>query len=58
MSEIGVGVAIGALDSTEEQCCEASGFPAPGYEVRIVDPATGRDQPVRSPVRSSRAATR
>ena len=49
MSEIGVGVAIGALDSTEEQCCEASGFPAPGYEVRIVDPETGRDQPVEIP---------
>jgi fatty-acyl-CoA synthase len=49
MSEIGVGVAIGALDSTEEQCCEASGFPAPGYEVRIVDPTTGRDQPVEVP---------
>jgi fatty-acyl-CoA synthase len=49
MSEIGVGVAIGALDSTEEQCCEASGFPAPGYEIRIVDPATGRDQPVEVP---------
>jgi fatty-acyl-CoA synthase len=46
MSEIGVGVAIGALDSTEEQSCEASGHPAPGYEVRIVEPATGRDQPV------------
>ena len=49
MSEIGVGVAIGALDSTEEQCCEASGFPAPGYEVRIVDPETGRDQPTEVP---------
>ena len=49
MSEIGVGVAIGALDSTEEQCCEASGFPAPGYEVRIVDPETGRDQPPEVP---------
>ena len=49
MSEIGVGVAIGALDSTEEQCCEASGFPAPGYEVRIVDPETGRDQPAGVP---------
>jgi fatty-acyl-CoA synthase len=49
MSEIGVGVAIGALDSTEEQCCEASGFPAPGYEVRIVDPETGHDQPAEVP---------
>ena len=46
MSEIGVGAALSALDSTEEQCVEASGYPAPGYEVRIIDPATGRDQPV------------
>ena len=45
MSEIGVGVAIGAVDSTAEQSCEASGYPAPGYEVRIVDPATGDTQP-------------
>jgi fatty-acyl-CoA synthase len=49
MSEIGVGVAIGALDSTEEQCCEASGYPAPGYEVRIIDPDTGCDQPAGVP---------
>ena len=45
MSEFGVGVAIGSLDSTEEQSCEASGYPAPGYEIRIVDPVTARDQP-------------
>ena len=49
MSEFGVGVAIGALDSTEEQSCEASGQPAPGYEIRVVDPASGRDQPVGEP---------
>jgi len=49
MSEIGVGAAIGALDSTEEQCCEASGYPAPGYEIRVVDPDTGRDAPVDAP---------
>jgi fatty-acyl-CoA synthase len=49
MSEIGVGVAIGALDSTEEQSCEASGYPAPGYEVRIVDPGTGCEQPTGVP---------
>ncbi len=49
MSEFGVGVAIGALDSTEEQSCEASGFPAPGYEIRVVDPDTGRDQPPGTP---------
>ncbi len=45
MSEFGVGAALSALDSTEEQCTEASGFPAPGYEIRVVDPQTGLDQP-------------
>jgi fatty-acyl-CoA synthase len=49
MSEIGVGVSIGALDSTEEQSSEASGYPAPGYEVRIVDPSTGKDRPPDTP---------
>ncbi len=45
MSEIGAGVTLSALDSTTEQCTEASGYPAPGYEVKIADPATGREQP-------------
>jgi len=49
MSEFGVGAALSALDSTEEQCTEASGFPAPGYEIRVVDPESGRDQPPRVP---------
>ena len=49
MSEFGVGAAIGALDSTEEQSCEASGYPAPGYEIRVVDPETGRDRPAGTP---------
>jgi fatty-acyl-CoA synthase len=49
MSEFGAGAAIGALDSTEEQSCEASGYPAPGYEIRVVDPETGRDQPPGAP---------
>jgi fatty-acyl-CoA synthase len=49
MSEFGVGAAIGSLDSTEEQSCEASGYPAPGYEIRVTDPATGRDQPIGTP---------
>jgi fatty-acyl-CoA synthase len=49
MSEFGVGVAIGSLDSTEEQSCEASGYPAPGYEIRVVDPETGCDRPTGTP---------
>ena len=49
MTEFCVGAAMSALDSTEEQCVEASGYPAPGYEIRILDPATGRDQPAGTP---------
>ena len=37
------------LDSTEEQCVEANGYPGSGYEVRIIDPETGVDQPVSVP---------
>ena len=44
MSEFGVGAALSALDSTEEQCTEASGYPAPGYDIRVIDPQSGRDQ--------------
>jgi fatty-acyl-CoA synthase len=46
MSEIGVGASLSALDSSEEQCVEASGYPAPGYEIKIIDPATGHEQPI------------
>jgi len=49
MSEFGVGASISFLDSTEEQCVEASGYPAPGYEIRVIDPDTGRDQPSATP---------
>jgi fatty-acyl-CoA synthase len=49
MSEVGIGVTFSFLDSTEEQCVEANGYPGAGYEVRIVDPATGADQPVSVP---------
>ena len=49
MSECWAGAAIGALDSTEEQSCEASGYPAPGYEIRVADPETRRDRPSGTP---------
>jgi fatty-acyl-CoA synthase len=49
MSEFGVGATLSALDSTEEQCTEASGYPAPGYEIRVVDPQSGRDEPADVP---------
>jgi fatty-acyl-CoA synthase len=49
MSEFGVGAALSFLDSTEEQCVEASGYPAPGYEIRVTDPDTDRDRPRGEP---------
>jgi fatty-acyl-CoA synthase len=49
MSEVGIGVTFSFLDSSEEQCVEANGYPGAGYEVRIVDPATGAEQPVGVP---------
>jgi fatty-acyl-CoA synthase len=48
MSEIGIATLSG-LDSTEEQCVEANGYPLGGCELRVVDPATGVDQPVSAP---------
>jgi fatty-acyl-CoA synthase len=49
MTEIGANVLLSLLDSTEEQRCESSGLPCPGNEVRVIDPATGRDQPAGIP---------
>ena len=49
MTEFCVGAALSALDSSEEQCVEASGSAAPGYGIRIIDPATGMDQPTGTP---------
>jgi fatty-acyl-CoA synthase len=49
MSEVGIGATFSFLDSTEEQCVEANGYPGAGYEVRIVDPETGVEQPVSVP---------
>jgi fatty-acyl-CoA synthase len=45
MSEFGVGAALSFLGSTAEQCVEASGYPAPGYEIRVIDPESRREQP-------------
>jgi fatty-acyl-CoA synthase len=45
MSEFGVGAAIGAPDTPDAQSAEASGYPAPGYEIVIVDPDTGAPRP-------------
>ena len=45
MSEMGAATLVGALDDDLERRAETSGYPAPGYEFRIVDPTTGAEQP-------------
>jgi fatty-acyl-CoA synthase len=49
MTEVGATISLSYLDSTEEQACEASGAPCEGFEVRVIDPDTGRDQPRGTP---------
>jgi fatty-acyl-CoA synthase len=49
MSEVSVGACLSFLDSTLEQRCETSGYPAPGYEVAIQDPTTGQPLPPGTP---------
>lgn len=45
ITEVGANVSMGFLHATEEQACETSGFPCEGFETRVIDPATGQDQP-------------
>ena len=45
MTEVWVGAMLGALDDDEEHRAETSGYPAPGYDIKVVDPDTGRAQP-------------
>jgi len=41
MTETWLGVALSSLDDDEAHRSEASGWPGPGYELRIVDDGTG-----------------
>ena len=41
MTEVWIGAALGALDDDEPRRIESSGYPAPGYDMRIVDPDSG-----------------
>ena len=45
MTEVGVGASLSFLDSNEEDRCLGSGYPLPGYEFKVVDPASGADLP-------------
>ncbi len=45
MTEVGVGGTRSFLDSPEDDRCQASGHPLPGYEFKVIDPETGKTQP-------------
>ena len=45
MTEVWLGVTVCSVDDDLERRTETSGYPAPGYEVRIVDPGTGASCP-------------
>ncbi|MEQ8235082.1 MAG: AMP-binding protein [Gammaproteobacteria bacterium] len=49
MSEMGAATLVGAIDDSLERRAETSGYPAPGYAFRIVDPASGAEQAVGEP---------
>ncbi len=46
MTETWTFAASSFTDSTYEQRTEASGFPMPGFEYRVIDPTTGEDMPI------------
>ncbi|MGR8948230.1 MAG: AMP-binding protein [Gammaproteobacteria bacterium] len=49
MSEMGAGTLVGSLSDSVEQRAASSGYIAPGYECRIINPETGLDQPIDEP---------
>ena len=49
MTEVGVGAALGFPTDTEDDRCLASGAPLPGYEFKVIDPATGHSVPYGTP---------
>jgi len=49
MTEIGTGACRTFLDASLEERCLGSGFPAPGFEFRVVDRDTGEPPPPGTP---------
>ena len=45
MTEIGAGVTIGCPEGAKDDAWLTSGYPLPGLEFKVIDPATGRDVP-------------
>ena len=49
MTEVWVGAALSALDDDPPHRLETSGYPAPGYEFKVVNPDTGEQLPDGAP---------
>ena len=49
MTEVGANISMSEIDDGDELACETSGHACEGFELRVIDPATGRDQPARMP---------
>ena len=45
MTEVWIGAALSALDDDPPHRLETSGYPAPGYEFKVVDPETSEQLP-------------
>ena len=45
MTEVGVAASLSFLDSTEDDRCQGSGYPLPGYEFKVIDPESGTELP-------------
>ena len=45
MTEAGVGASRSFQDSPKEDRCTTSGYPLPGYEMKVIDPDTGEQMP-------------
>jgi fatty-acyl-CoA synthase len=44
ITEVGANVSMSDAGATDEQACETSGYACEGFELRVIDPETGRDQ--------------
>ena len=49
ITEVGANVSMADLDCTDEQACESSGRACSGFDLRVIDPETGQDQPMGTP---------
>ena len=58
MTEVWVGAALSALDDDPPHRLETSGYPAPGYEFKVVNPETGEQLPDGSARRTARQELR